>query len=143
MLLLAVCMLVAPHSVPTQRILIAAGVGESPIAPLAPTPTPNATFASGAWSLVPNSATATITTANPYSLNLAAPPTAAFVSFPSQVDITLKLRAANAVATMTCGLIGALLALVAYSRTRALHFARRSPRPRGASPAAELLECHC
>ncbi|HEX6963703.1 MAG TPA: hypothetical protein VF175_17685 [Lacipirellula sp.] len=122
MLLLAVCMLVTPNSVPTQRILLAAGVGQPPIlpTPTSPTPAPSATFAgSGAWNLVPNSGAATISN-SPYSLSLAPPPTATFVSFPSEFDVTLKLRAANAVATMTCGLFGALLALVAYRRTRIL-----------------------
>lgn len=130
MVLLAACILLAPQSVPTLRIVLATGVGQTPILPTPSTPAPatwtaGGTFSGGTLSLrqspnlpasiAPGSAWAVATTPTVYS------PAAA------QLDITHKLRAANAVATMTLGLVGALLGLLAYSRARIIAGTPRTP----------------
>jgi hypothetical protein len=120
-LLLAVCMLVAPNSVPTQRIVMASGVGQSVSYP---TPIPaQPPMATGTLSLSTTYAAPPLfpTAGNSYSTWSPSQPAQVFVAATptlSYYDITFKLRAANAVATMICGLLGALVALVAYRRTR-------------------------
>ena len=116
MILLASCMQLSPESIPTLRILTAAGGIPTPILP-SPTigfpATGSATFNSsgaivtGSSSFTPSTATWALRP-TPISLFPASPP----------FDISPKLRAANAIATMTIGLVGCLLGIVAFRRAR-------------------------
>lgn len=121
LILLATCMMVAPDSVPTLRIVIATGIGQPPILPTPSSPVmpPSATFSSGTLNLSPP---ATISSSYPSPnaspgwwliqnslANSTASPT---------FDLALKLRAANAVALMLVGLAGCLLGLAAYRRAQ-------------------------
>ena len=127
MVLLAACLLMAPQSVPSYRILSAAGVGQTPITPMPAGPSPQAltwTPAAPATSSVtggPNAATSAYPLYAPSTANarvtLIAPP--AFAPQPVIMpDITFKLRAFNAIATMIIGLLGCLLGVLAYRRAR-------------------------
>jgi hypothetical protein len=123
MVLLAACLLMAPQSVPSYRILAAAGVGQTPMTPgplAAPPPATWVTPASPRMLSVTGSTAAA--TYSPYappanaSLTVSATP----VFFPTAVmpDITFKLRAFNAIATMIIGLLGCVLGVAAYRRAK-------------------------
>ena len=124
MVLLVACLLMAPQSVPSYRILAAAGVGQTPITPVPlAAPQPAAT-----WMTPASPSTLSVTGGpnmpvySPYAppanarLTVSATP----VFFPTAVmpDITSKLRAFNAVATMIIGLLGCLLGVAAYRRAK-------------------------
>lgn len=128
---LAVCLLVAPDVVPTQRILQATGVGQEQIV-----------FGGGSGRMGSGGIASGIvvpSTVNSYSgwtatTNLpsgglaftASPTPTTMISLTP--DYALKLRSANALATMLAGLLGALLGALAYRH------AKRTPQP--ASTAA-------
>jgi hypothetical protein len=130
MVLLAACLLMAPQSVPSLRILTAAGVGQTPSMPIAPAPVVAfPTPPSGTWSSSATASGGTLSvSANPNVAAYAAPTTSLrFSSSPVPVfysapfaasDITAKLRAFNAIATMIIGLLGCLLGVLAYRRAR-------------------------
>jgi hypothetical protein len=123
MILIAAVVQISPDSVPTLRILTATGIGQPPILPTPTTPVippAAATFSTGTLSLTPGS----IGTINSYALPNAPSgwrsvqsSSGAFSSSPP-LDITLKLRAANAVTLMLAGLLGILLGLMAYRRAQ-------------------------
>jgi hypothetical protein len=107
MILIAAVVQISPDSVPTLRILTATGIGQPPILPTPTTPVippAAATFSTGTLSLTPGS----IGTINSSGAFSSSPP----------LDITLKLRAANAVTLMLAGLLGILLGLMAYRRAQ-------------------------
>jgi hypothetical protein len=122
MILMAAVVQISPDSVPTLRILTAAGVGQSPIlpTPTAPVGPPTATFSTGTLNFTPG----TVGTINSYALPNASsvwrsvPISRATFSSSPPFDITLKLRAANAVTLMLAGLLGILLGLMAYRRAQ-------------------------
>jgi hypothetical protein len=113
----------SPESVPTQRLLSALRVGEHQLYPSpapAPTPTPIATWmAAPRVAASPSSSQATLsvqTYSSPGPV-VFAPATPQF-SFVADPTLAFKLRAANALATMSAGLIGCLLGAMAYRRAR-------------------------
>ncbi len=124
MVLLAACLLMAPQSVPSYRILTAAGVGQTPITPMPKGPSAQALI----WSpAAPSTLSATGDPYTPTYPTYSAPAASARVSligptFAQQPvimpDITSKLRAFNAIATMTIGLLGCLLGVAAYRRAK-------------------------
>lgn len=127
MVLLAACLLMAPQSVPSYRILTAAGVGQTPPSMPISAPQP-AMAATSTWSapavssrVILNGVTSQIyptyvAPASGATLAVSAAP----VFFPAPIipDITSKLRAFNAIATMIIGLIGCLLGVAAYRRAK-------------------------
>jgi hypothetical protein len=129
MVLLAACLLMAPQSVPSFRILTAMGVGQTPATmPINAIPPPVVSFpASGTFS---SSATSTGTPSvsaapriqtfgTPASSWIAPAPAWSLVApFPAMPDVSYKLRAFNAVATITIGLLGCLLGVLAYRRAQ-------------------------
>jgi hypothetical protein len=116
MALLALCIQAAPESVPTLRILTVAGIGHQELAPLTP-PTPM--LASGTFL-----SSSTVATGNlnftPSATVWPAPTLYPISSLTGSVEsnITPKLRAANAVATMLIGLLGCLLGVLAFHRAQ-------------------------
>jgi hypothetical protein len=118
MILLAVCIQAVPESVPTLRILTAAGINGQELAPLTPAaPMP-------ATGMATFSSAGTIATGNlnftPSTTVWAAPTLYPISSLTGNVEpiIKLKLRAANAVATMVIGLLGCLLGVLAFHRAQ-------------------------
>lgn len=126
MVLLAACLLMAPQSVPSYRILAAAGVGQTPN-----TPVPLAALQPAATWVTPASPSTLSVTGGP-SIPTYAPSapvlsqagritvsaTPVFFPAPIMPDITSKLRAFNAIATMIIGLLGCLLGVAAYRRAK-------------------------
>ena len=115
------CVVVTPESVPSQRLLVAAGVevGDT-IIPVAASGV-SASVASGTF--VPSSGA--LTYAAPLSVTIANPPTArlsttptgqAFKMIPGAQRVAPKLRAANSVGAMTFGILGAVLGAYAWRR---------------------------
>jgi hypothetical protein len=126
MVLLAACLLMAPQSVPSFRILMAAGVGQTP-SQMAPAPMVASFPAPGIFSSSSTGVGTLSVTATPKIQTFGTPASSWVVPTPawtqvtplsSMPDITPKLRAFNAIATMTIGLLGCLLGVLAYRRAR-------------------------
>jgi hypothetical protein len=120
-ILLATCMLLAPDSVPMLRILSAAGIGQPPIlpSPMTTAVPPTATFSSASSGALSFSAPSSITAVPAPNASAAwslVPNTGLGFSMTPTFDISLKLRAANALALMLIGLAGCLLGLAAHRR---------------------------
>lgn len=115
------CVVVTPESVPSQRLLVAAGVevGDT-IIPVAASGVA-ASVASGTF--VPSAGALTyaaplsVTIANPATARLSTTPTGqAFKMISGAERFAPKLRAANSVGAMTCGILGAVLGAYAWRR---------------------------
>ena len=119
-----ICVIATPESVPSQRLLVAAGVeaGDA-IVPVAASG-PNASIAaSGTFA----SSAGVLSYSAPLSVSIASPPTARPYAPPTGQAFTLvsgaerfapKLRAANSVGAMTFGILGAVLGSYAWRRVR-------------------------
>jgi hypothetical protein len=123
MVMLAACLLMAPQSVPSYRILSAAGVGQTPNTPVPLAAPPPATwFTPASPSTLSVTGGPSIPTYAPQaaSANARITVSAAPVFFPTAImpDITSKLRAFNAIATMIIGLLGCVLGVAAYRRAK-------------------------
>lgn len=118
-LALAMCAQFADGTVPTRRILLAAGVQEYPMYAPQVLISSTATVASSPW--YPGD--------NPYSNSAPLPATSVQVARPAafapapfapvvEPPFASKLRAANAVGAMLMGLVGGWLAVAAFRRQR-------------------------
>jgi hypothetical protein len=116
-ILLATALVVAPQSVPTLRVITAAGLAEQPILPATPPSfaTGNLQSSGAWWNVGPGVPTSQFQSSPNATLSIVAASPVPVVATPT-FDITLKLRAANAVALMLVGLLGCLLGLMAYRR---------------------------
>jgi hypothetical protein len=125
MVLLAACLLMAPQSVPSYRILTAAGVGQTqpnlPISAIPPSATAVQPFYPQISGTISVNATPKIQTFGTPASSWVAPTPAWSLVAPlsAMPDISFKLRAFNAVATMIIGLLGCLLGVLAYRRAQA------------------------
>ena len=116
-----VCVVVTPESVPSQRLLVAAGVevGDTiiPVAAsgaYASAATGTFTPSAGALSY---SAPLSVTIANPPTARLSTTPTGqAFKMISGAERFAPKLRAANSVGAMSFGILGAILGAYAWRR---------------------------
>ena len=118
------CVLVTPESVPSQRLLVAAGVevGDT-IVPVAASGAYASVAASGTF--VPSSGALTyaaplsVTIANPSTARLSTTPTGqAFKMISGAERFAPKLRAANSVGAMSFGILGAVLGAYAWRRVK-------------------------
>jgi hypothetical protein len=118
----AVCAQFASQSIPTRRILLAAGVPEytlyqpAPAIYSSPQPALSATYSTqtiNSYPLPGQSAPATAYAPIP------APPIVAFAASPVELPFISKVRATNSISSMLLGLVGAWLAAAAYRRHRA------------------------
>ena len=109
----AACAQFAEQTIPTRRILLAAGVPEYPlIQPYFPAPV-TATFSA------PATVNAYPTPVQPPAAALPTPISVVTLSSsPAELPFTSKVRAANSVGSMFLGLIGAWLAAGVYRRHR-------------------------
>ncbi|MBA4105561.1 MAG: hypothetical protein C0485_07360 [Pirellula sp.] len=116
----AACAQFAEHSIPTRRLLLAAGVPEYPnyqpvLNPYAVRPAPvTATFSAPTINSYPMP-----TQMAPVAMPPAPISVVTLSSSPSELPFTSKVRAANAVGSMILGLLGGWLAAAAFRRHRA------------------------
>ncbi|MBL9164505.1 MAG: hypothetical protein JNL18_17390 [Planctomycetaceae bacterium] len=117
----AACAQFAEHSIPTRRLLLAAGVPEYPnYQPMwnpytVNPPQTTATFVAPAPVNAYPMPTPAVSSPSP-------PPSFSVVAIspsPLELPLTSKVRAANAVGSMTLGLLGGLLAAAAFRRRAA------------------------
>lgn len=111
-----VCVAAVPESVPSQRLLVAAGVeiGDTIVPVAAP-----GGFASVAASGTFSPSTGALSYSAPLSVTVAAPPTGqAFKMISSAERFAPKLRAANASGAMLFGIVGAALGSYAWRRVK-------------------------
>lgn len=121
----AICSQVAEQSIPTRRILLAAGVPEYPF--LQPLPSPYAGPQPLSLSVAPpliNSYPAPATPVVPAPVQPLAPATAVPIAMfnPATFELPFvsKVRGMNAMTSMLLGLVGAWLATAAYRRQQAV-----------------------
>lgn len=114
----AACAQVAEQSIPTRRILLAAGIPEYPVYQPAP--------AAYAPAMAPLSVTFSQPAINSYPMPaqavpapMPAPPVVSFAVSLVELPFVSKVRAMNSISSMLLGLIGACLAAAAFRRHRA------------------------
>jgi hypothetical protein len=118
------CVVAAPDSVPSQRLLVASGVevGDT-VVPVAASGGYRSTVASGAF--VPSSGS--LSYAAPLSVTIASPPSGqpyvpptgqAFKLISGAERFAPKLRAANSIGAMLFGILGAVLGTYAWGRVK-------------------------